>query len=178
MYWPAGIKPGSVYDELVQNIDYTTTFLDLAGVQTEPSWMMDGVSLKNVLEGSQDPVHEYLFFELGFARGVTTREWKYITVRYDQETREQVDNGVVFKGWNNHEYRLPYYIRNSHLGYHAALLNPNYFDLDQLYHVTTDPRETLNLFGSETEKEQEMRALLLKSLQTFPGRPYGELITE
>lgn len=31
MHWPAGIKANSEYNELVQNIDFTPTFLDLAG---------------------------------------------------------------------------------------------------------------------------------------------------
>lgn len=178
MYWPAGIQPGSVYDELVQNIDYAPTFMELAGVKQEPSVAMDGVSLREVLEGSQEPVHEYLYFELGFARGVATKEWKYITVRYDRETREKVSQGVVFKGWNGHEHRLPYYIQNSHLGYHAALLNPNYFDLDQLYDMKRDPRETMNLVDLNPQKATEMRNMLLNSLESFPGRPYGEIIEQ
>ena len=37
MYWEAGIKAGSTYDELVQNIDFTPTFLELAGVKPEVS---------------------------------------------------------------------------------------------------------------------------------------------
>jgi hypothetical protein len=28
--------------------------------------------------GDQKLVHDYLFFELGFARGVMTKDWKYI----------------------------------------------------------------------------------------------------
>ena len=31
MYWPDGITTPSTYDELVQNIDFAPTFLDLAG---------------------------------------------------------------------------------------------------------------------------------------------------
>ncbi len=178
MYWPAHIKPGSTYHELVQNIDYTPTFLDIAGVDPASSMLLDGVSLKGVLTGSQKPVHDYLFFELGFARGVATKEWKYITVRYDEKTREEVDSGVVFKGWNGHDHKLPYYIRNSHLGYHAALLNPNYFDQNQLYDMKKDPIETHNLFGSNPRKVKEMKEMMIESLKSFPGRPYGEFVQQ
>jgi len=178
MYWPAGIQAGSVYDELVQNIDYTPTFLDLAGVKPDPSYLMDGISLKEVLGGSQKPVHDYLYFELGFARGVATKDWKYITVRYDEKTQKEVDEGVVYTGWNNHKHKLPYYIRNSHLGYHSALLNPNYFDLDQLYDMNQDPRETRNLIGSMPRQEKEMKKNLVKSLKSFPERPYGEFVKQ
>ena len=176
MYWPAGIQPGSRYDELVQNIDYTPTFLDLAGVQLDSTLQFDGVSLRPVLAGAQDPVHDYLFFELGFARGVMTKDWKYITVRYDEKSEQQVADGVVFTGWNNHTYTQPYYIRNSHLGYHAALLNEHYFERDQLYDLRNDPHENKNIFEDSPQQAEELKALLVESLQSFPDRPYGELV--
>ncbi len=128
MYWPAGIKPGSSYDDLVQNIDYTPTFLELAGVKLKSVTQLDGVSLKPNLMGDNKAIHDYLFFELGFARGVMTKDWKYITVRYDEESEQQVADGAIFTGWNGHKYKQPYYIRNTHLGYHAALLNEHYFE--------------------------------------------------
>ena len=81
MHWPAGIKDDSSYDELVQNIDFTPTFLELAGIDLKSVEKMDGVSLREVLEGDRTAVHDHLFFEIGFARGVMTKDWKYITVR-------------------------------------------------------------------------------------------------
>ena len=66
MYWPEGIKPGSVYNELVQNIDQAPTFLDLAGVKIDESMEIDGVSLSKVLRGNPKPVHDHLFLELGY----------------------------------------------------------------------------------------------------------------
>lgn len=176
MFWPGGIPAASVYDELVQNIDYAPTFLDLAGVDPISHEPLDGSSLKEVLMGSKKPVHEYLYFELGFARGVATKEWKYIAVRYDEKTQAEVDAGKVYRGWNNHEHKLPYYIRNSHLGYHAALLNPHYFEQDQLYHMTRDPEESQNLFDANPEKAGEMKNMLIQSLESFPDRPYGEFV--
>lgn len=174
MYWPAGIAAGSVFDDLVQNIDFTPTFLDLAGVDLETVEPMDGVSLKNTLAGSNNPVHDHLFFEIGFARGVMTKDWKYISVRYNDEAKDQMERGVIYTGWNGHKHERPYYIRNSHLGYHSVLLNPNYFDPDQLYHLSEDPRETNNVFAEHPEKSAEMKAKLSSVLSSFPGRPYGE----
>jgi len=176
MYWPAGIKAGEKYNELVQNIDFTPTFLDLAGVDLSTVNQLDGVSLKNVLEGSNTPVHDYLFFELGLARGVMTKDWKYITVRYDDKSAKQVNEGIIFKGWNKHEHTLPYYTRNSHLGYHAALLNPHYFEKNQLYDLNNDPTEDKNIVDLNPNKSEEMKKLLIKSLKSFPDRPYGELV--
>ncbi len=176
MHWPEGIAPGMVYDELVQNIDFTPTFLDLAGVDLSTAEHLDGVSLKNTLGGDMEPLHEHLFFEIGFARGVMTKDWKYITVRYDERSREQMEAGTVFTGWNGHTYTQPYYLRNTHLGYHAALLNPNYFQRDQLYNLEIDPREQNNIFDQETGKAEELKSILTDYLLSFPNRPYGEFV--
>ena len=176
IHWPEGIQAASNYDELVQNIDFTPTFLDLAGVNLKTIDAVDGVSLKNVLAGSDKVVHDYLFFELGYARGIRTKDWKYITVRYDEKAQKQIDNGVIFKGWNGHTHTLPYYTRNSHLGYHAAKLNPLYFDQNQLFDLTNDPGEKKNIFEANSKKSKEMKALLIKSLKSFPDRPYGEFV--
>lgn len=179
MHWPAGIQPETNYDELVQNIDFTPTFLDLAGVDLNTvDSKMDGVSLKKVLKGNNNAVHDYLFFELGYARGVMTKEWKYITVRYDEKAQEQIDKGVIFKGWNGHDHKLPYYTRNSHLGYHAALLNEHYFEKNQLYDLKNDPAEKKNIVDLNTNKTKEMKKLLIKSLQSFPDRPYAEFTSK
>tara|TARA_B100000809_G_scaffold263834_1_gene318049 strand:+ start:9929 stop:11593 length:1665 start_codon:yes stop_codon:yes gene_type:complete len=176
IHWPHGIQPESVYNELVQNIDFTPTFLDLAGVNLKKIATLDGVSLKKVLDGNKKAVHEYLFFELGYARGVRTKEWKFITVRYDEQKQKQIERGVVFKGWNGHSFEKPYYTRNSHLGFHASKLNPLYFDENQLFDLKKDPREKKNVFESNPKKSEELKVLLIESLQSFPNRPYGELV--
>lgn len=174
MYWPDGIKPGTRYDELVQNIDFAPTFLELAGLDLSSMEDLDGKSLKGTFGGDPAPVHEALFFEIGFARGVMTRDWKYIAVRYDEETEKQVEKGTVFTGWNGHTYTQPYYIRNTHLGWHAALLNEHYFERDQLYDMNLDSREKYNVIHTYPQKALEMRSLLEKSLKSFPDRPFGE----
>lgn len=176
MYWPAGIKQGQVYQELVQNIDFTPTFLDLAGVDLKSVKELDGVSLKETLSGDNKPVHDHLFFEMGFARGVMTKDWKYIAVRYDEQSEKMVADGHVWKGWNGHTFKQPYYIRNSHLGYHAALLNEHYFERDQLYNLKMDPKEDNNVFEANPQRTEEMKKLLAKSLKSFPDRPYGEFV--
>jgi arylsulfatase A-like enzyme len=177
MHWPAGISnPGAVYDELVQNIDFVPTFLDLAGSNNISSMELDGVSLKGVLQGNEEPLHDYLFFELGYARAIATKEWKYITVRYDQETERKINEGASFNGWEGRRLNQPYYVRNSHLGYHATLFHPNYFSRDQLYNLVNDPEEKINVFDVNHEKLHELRGLLIQSLKTFENRPYGEFV--
>ena len=49
--WPGVIKPGSVNREMVSNIDFAPTFLEIAGV--EPPADMQGVSLVPFLRGTE-----------------------------------------------------------------------------------------------------------------------------
>lgn len=175
MHWPKGIKAGLVYDELVQNIDFAPTLLDLAGVSITKKMEIDGESLKPVLAGGQKPIHDHLFFEMGFARGVMTKDWKYIAVRYDEKSNNKIAKGEVFHGWNNTISMLPYYTRNSHLGYHACLTNPHYHESNQLYDLKNDPEERLNIYSEISPKSKEMRTILKEKLVTFKGRPFGEL---
>ena len=177
MHWPNGIKPNQEYNELVQNIDFTPTFLELAGIKLKnvPS-LLDGVSLKKVLRGNKKPVHDYLFFELGYARSVMTKDWKYISVRYDDKKQNRINKGFTFKGWKGKELQYPYYTRNGHLGNIASKSSAFYFDADQIFNLIDDPRETDNIFKNNKEKAAELKLLLTKSLETFPNRPYAEFV--
>ena len=166
MHWPNGIKPNQEYNELVQNIDFTPTFLELAGIKLKnvPS-LLDGVSLKKVLRGNKKPVHDYLFFELGYARSVMTKDWKYISVRYDKQKQNRINKGFTFKGWKGAELQYPYYTRNGHLGNIASKSSAFYFDADQVFDLVDDPRETENIFKDNKEKAAELKMLLTKSLK-------------
>ena len=177
MHWPNGIKPNQVYNELVQNIDFTPTLLELAGVKLKNvESILDGVSLKKVLKGTKKPVHDYLFFELGYARSVMTKDWKYISVRYDKQKQNRINKGLTFKGWKGIELQYPYYTRNGHLGNIASKSSAFYFDSDQVFDLVKDPRETKNIFEYNREKAEELKILLTKSLKSFPNRPYAEFV--
>lgn len=61
MRWPGHIKPGTVINTMVQNIDYAPTLLDMAGLPV-PSWM-DGLSLKSLATGKQRQLpRKYLYY--------------------------------------------------------------------------------------------------------------------
>ena len=177
MHWPNGIKSNQVYNELVQNIDFTPTLLELAGVKLKNiESILDGVSLKKVLKGTKKPVHDYLFFEMGYARSVMTKDWKYISVRYDKQKQNRINKGLTFKGWKGAELQYPYYTRNGHLGNIASKSSAFYFDADQVFDLVKDPRETKNIFEDNREKAEELKILLTKSLKSFPNRPYAEFV--
>ena len=84
MRWPGVIKPGQVNDDLVSNLDFAQTFLDIAGVEAPGE--MQGVSLLPLLEGSTPESWRnslyYHYYEFPGAHsvrkheGIATREYK------------------------------------------------------------------------------------------------------
>ena len=58
--WPGVIKPGSVNNELVSNLDFAETFLDLAGATIPAD--MQGVSLVPLFKGTADKWRESLYY--------------------------------------------------------------------------------------------------------------------
>jgi arylsulfatase A-like enzyme len=85
MRWPAGIAPGSRIKEMVQNIDYAPTFLEIAGVKVPEA--MQGHSLLPLLEGKivndwRDSIY-YHYYDHGGHNvprhdGVRTERYKLI----------------------------------------------------------------------------------------------------
>jgi arylsulfatase A-like enzyme len=174
MYWPNGITNPRTYNGLFQNIDFAPTFLEVAGLN--PATLnLDGKSFKNVLmTNTSEVVHTELFFEIGFSRAIRTKDWKYVTVRYDDATNTKIKNGDTFTGPNGTTVSLPYYIPNVSLGSLSAGQYPLYNVKDQLFDLVNDPYETTNLFDANPSKANEMKALLTQKLALFPSRPYGE----
>jgi len=204
MNWPGHIAPGSQTDALVQNIDLAATCYDYAGIALPSGYQIDGKSLRPLMEGDTEAeIHRSLFFEMGYARAVMTRDYKYIAIRYPPDVQAKIDRGEKFNGFYSPSQGIderktldyPYLIRNSHLGHFSSQQNPHYFELDQLYHIAEDPAEENNLLydaaGSpksedlparsggltpaEKAKCREMQELLSQHLQTFADRPFGEL---
>lgn len=64
--WPGVVKPGSKPQELIQNIDYAPTFLDIAGLETPAE--VQGESLLPVTSGNTAGWRQslyYAYYELG-----------------------------------------------------------------------------------------------------------------
>ena len=82
---PGMIKPGTVIEELIQNIDIAPTILDIAGLETPAR--MDGKSFLPILQGKKIPWRDAAFYEYYWERnfpqtptthGVRTDRYKYI----------------------------------------------------------------------------------------------------
>jgi len=172
MRWPNGIKAGAECDELIQNIDLAPTFFDLAGAKLPDEYTVDGRSLRPLFAGKKaDKWRDHLYFEMGTARAVCTKEWKYIAVRYAREQVAEIRNSRP----RDLPKRMAY-IGRLGIGTRGSS-NPNFFDCDQLYNVEQDANERENLAGSPEHGERlaQMREMLTTDLESF-GRPFGEFV--
>lgn len=174
MYWKGTIAAGSVYDGLVQTVDFLPTILELAGIEQPAGLETDGMSLKSIIETGTGEAHTSLFGELGYSRAVKTKEWKYIAIRYPESVQDKIDRGETFTGYLGEILDYPYLTQNSHLGHYASINNPHYFELDQLYDLSADSAETVNVLDQHPDVVAQMRELLSGYLQSFEDRPFGE----
>jgi len=170
--WPARIPAGSVCDELVQNIDWVPTCFDLAEAKPPADYPMQGRSLAPLLDdGKADGWRDHLYFEMGHARAVTTKEFSYIAVRYPQEVITQIQHAKPER-----LPRLLSYIGNVGIGTRGAG-HAGFWDTDQLYDLRSDPGESINLASDpqHATRLKELRDLLAADLRTS-RRPFGEFV--
>lgn len=175
MNWPNGIASGGrVYSELVSQVDFVPTLLELAGVSNLPTRPIDGVSLVPVFNGSSAPLREEVFCELGYARAVRTKTSKYIALRYSQAVHNKIENGDLFPKHGTGELiePRPYYTNNSSLGFNVSRSSPNYFDDDQVYDLQADPDEETNVYTTSPEVAHDLKKRLAGYLEMFPDRPF------
>lgn len=106
--YPKGIKPGSVNDDIILNIDFAETFLDYAGLPIPRD--MQGRSIKPLLEGKTPadwrtsmyyhysdpggiPAHfgvRTQRYKLIYYYGLATPEWELFDLRKDPEEMNDV----------------------------------------------------------------------------------------
>ncbi len=144
MQYPRMIKPGSVSNQIVSNVDFAQTFLDFAGVKQPDD--MQGVSFKDVLTGERsedDPIREGLYY----------RYWMHMLNH----------NVPAHYGVRTQRYKLIYY-------YGKALDTPTlpqvkdtepeweFFDLEK------DPKEMCNVYDRPEYQEviEQHKQLLYK----------------
>ena len=97
--WPNEITPGTTETELVQNLDFAQTFLDIAGIDAPKD--MQGKSLVPLLKGNKelwdrDAVY-YHYYEYPAEHavkrhyGIATKQYKLIHYYYDLDAWELYD---------------------------------------------------------------------------------------
>jgi len=107
--WPNKIKPGMKKTEMVQNLDYAQTFLDMAGIDQPLD--MQGESLMPLLTGEEskwnrDAVyyHYYEYPSVHMVKrhyGIVTEEYKLAHFYYDVDEWELYDRHADLNEMNN-----------------------------------------------------------------------------
>lgn len=97
--WPGHTKAGSVENEMVQNLDYAQTLLEIAGIKAPKD--MQGESIVPLLEGKSDKwkrksvyYHYYEYPSVHMVKrhyGVVTKEYKLAHFYYDIDEWELYD---------------------------------------------------------------------------------------
>jgi len=187
--WKKGGFPvGAKSDALVHIVDFAPTILDIAGADYS-GVEFDGESFLPYLNGKEQQEGRILYFELGYARGIRKGNFKYMAIRYPEELENMSDaeRKRVLEEWNAERHRKHLRIVTedpskpfSHLtpipgGGDAERKStgsyPGYFDRDQLYDLSKDPREQKNLANDPEYKQklEEMQRELREVLATLPG---------
>lgn len=170
--YPARIPPGTTCEELVQNIDWVPTCFDLAGATPPEGYRLDGRSLVPLLAtGTAGGWRDHLYFEMGYARAIATKEWNYVAVRYPQDVID-----AIRKADPARLPRLMSYLGRMGIGVRAAD-HPGFWDPDQLYDLRNDPTEMKNLASDPARADtlDAMRARLAAHVKAI-GRPFGEFL--
>ena len=170
MRMPGTIGQGVEYNHLIQNIDYTPTLLEAAGVDIPSE--LQGKSFWSLLTGGEYQPHDMIFIERNYhggldagettppppeqnsrynpIRAVRTEQFHYIR-HYRKDARRPWLPGEValrntFKLWYN--------------GIWPPLTEP--VDTEELYDILADPLETRNLANDPTYQKikDEMAAKL------------------
>ena len=98
MRYPKEIKPGTVVNQLVQNLDFAPTFLDYAGAKTPAD--MQGLSFRNLVKGEKCQWRDAIFYEffeypavhmVKRHYGIRTDRYKLIHFYYDVDEWEMYD---------------------------------------------------------------------------------------
>ncbi len=97
--WPGVIKPGTESDQMVQNLDFAQTILDVAGIK-QPS-DMQGVSLTTLMKGDESSwdreevyYHYYEYPAVHMVKrhyGIVSRDYKLVHFYYDVDEWELYD---------------------------------------------------------------------------------------
>ncbi len=193
-FWRKGGFPAGNYsDTIISNVDFAPTILDMAGVDYDPN-LFDGKSCYPALMGEVEQIHDSLYFELGYVRGVLKNGWKYVALRYPEHIANMPlsKRAAALEKFNASQRRRGKNVYTedpntpfSHIqtipgggdAEHASLSQyPAYYDADQLYFLDNDPTEQKNLADNpeHAAKLAEMQAELKKHLATLPGN-FGEL---
>ncbi len=167
MRWPGHTPPGTTVAQQVQTVDLMPSILQAAGITAGETLVQDGASLLPVFKDPSVVVRDYIYYEAGYARGVSDGRFKYIAFRYPADVLRQIKSRKI-------DY-APNYLNVWKQAHSQIAIEhyPHYFDADQLYDLQSDPYEQNNLAGDPKYAQtlSEMQNVLKKYLASF-DHPY------
>ncbi|VUC23419.1 unnamed protein product [Clonostachys rosea] len=130
--FPREIKPKSVCDDIICNVDFAPTFLDFAGVRI-PTYMQ-GVSFKSLLHGKKP------------------EDWQQVAYHRYWMHNDVIHNAYAHYGVRDQRYKLIYWY-NEDFGLEGA--RPGDADNKEweLFDCQEDPLELFNCYGQEKYKD-------------------------
>jgi arylsulfatase A-like enzyme len=146
--YPKIIKPGSICNEIITNVDFAPTWLDLAGLKI-PTYMQ-GVSFLPLLR---------------FNRESSLKDFQPQKVAYHRYWmhRDESHNAYAHYGIRNRRYKLIYWYNE---GFGLPGTKPGGEEREwELFDCETDPLELFNCWGEEQYgdvREEMVRALEAK----------------
>lgn len=171
---------GKVSNQLVQTIDIAPTMLAYAGIEAPKAFQ--GKSLKTIVNGSDEPVRDYLFTEnlwstqFGNPRceSVQNKEWKYIRyykndnlrASYKIKAAEMLGMKVNDMLYAQHDPDIAMY-----RSFVEGPLNGEEAVYEELYNLKNDPDEVTNLALEKQYSDvlAQMRAAWKKEIKIARG---------
>ena len=141
--WPGKVAAGSESDQMISLTDVMATCAEIVGEKLPDNAAEDSYSIQNVLLGKQGdkPVRQYILQQtISLAMSIREGNWKYLDHKGS--------------GGNNYE-------RDGEWGmkpYRIADTDPE--AAGQLYDLSTDPGERINLYSQHPEKVKQLKAKL------------------
>ncbi len=152
--WPRKVKANTISDQLMSLTDVMATCAEVVGAQLPADAAEDSYSMLPVLLGVQEnkPIRRHMLQQtISLAMSIRDGHWKYL------DHKGSGGNNYDRTGdWGMNLYRL-------------EDTDPN--APGQLYHLETDPGETVNLYSKHPEKVKEMKAKLQEFMESGRSVP-------
>jgi len=142
--WPGSVTPGSVNEDIVSNLDFAETFLEMAGVEVPEN--MQGASLVPILKGS------------------TPEDWRE-SFYYHYYEFPGAHSVARHYGVTNGRYKLTHFYGPSHV-------KGETYDNWELYDLAKDPNELQSVYGEtpylDIQAEMHAELILLRKEYQVP----------
>jgi arylsulfatase A-like enzyme len=163
MQWKGRIAEGFICDELVSNIDIAPTVYDICETDTPGEELIDGMSLRPLINGDTDNWRSSLFREVVYTRGIITKDWNYVAVRYPDSIMDKITTASrkEFNQEGTRESANDGISTGVRVRYNSDKTFPAYYDFDQLYDLVNDPGEQRNL---AYDKNYALKLVRMKKL--------------